>query len=102
MRRYDVCVLLRRETRRYSGGVRVGQSEVVATEWRSDTSMVCKVGAGMEGSLAVVMSLGEVAGSMSAGASYDVAVLSLGAVRNKGTTGGGSMSVSGAGFGTSR
>ena len=95
-------MLLRSGMRRYSGGVRVGQSEVVETEWTSDTSVVCKVGAGMEGSLAVVMSIGEVAGSMSAGASYDVAVLSLGAVRNKGTTGGASMSMSGAGFGTSR
>ena len=89
-------------TRRFSGGVRVGQSGVVETEWTSDTSVVCKVGAGMDGSLAVVMSLGEVAGSMSAGASYDVAVVSLGAVRNKGTTGGARMSVSGASFGTRR
>lgn len=88
--------------RRYSGGLRVGQSEVVETEWLSDTSVVCKVGAGMEGSLAVVMSVGEVAGSMSAGASYDVSVLCVVSARNKGTTGGASMSVSGAGLGTRR
>ena len=88
--------------RRYSGGVRVGQSEVVATEWESDTSVVCKVVSGLEGSLAVVMSIGELAGSMSVGASYDVAGASSAMMMNKGTTGGGSMSVSGASFGTRR
>ena len=72
------------------------------TEWTSDTSVACKVGSGVEGSLGVVMSLGEVSGSMSTGASYDMAVASSAVMPNKGTTGGGSVSVSGSSFGTRR
>jgi len=87
---------------RYSGSVRVGRTAAAETEWTSDTSVVCKVVSGVEGSLAVVMSIGELAGSVSVGASYDVAGASSAMMMNKGTTGGGSMSVSGASFGTRR
>ena len=74
----------------------------MGTEWRADTSVVCKAAAGVEGSVTVQMSAGERGGSVSAGWTYDVGMVSGVVGWNMGTTGGGSVSVSGAGFGMSR
>ena len=80
----------------------MGASGAAGTEWRADTSVVCKSGAGVDGSVSVQMSVGEVGGSLSAGATYDAGAVSGLSFGNTWTSGGGSMSVSGAGFGTSR
>ena len=81
---------------------RVGATGAAATDWRSDTSVVCKVAAGGDGSMTVGMSVGERGGSLSGGATYDTGVGWGAGVSNGGTTGGGSATVSGADFGTSR
>ena len=80
----------------------MGWTGAMGTEWKSDTSVVCKAAAGVEGSLTVQMSVGERGGSLSAGSTYDVGMVSGVAGWNTGATGGGSVSVSGAGFGMSR
>ena len=87
---------------RYSGGVRVGKTGAVGTEWVSDTTMVCKVAGGTEGSLMVVMSVGERSGSLTEASSYDVGRGSSWRVGNVATTGGASLSVMGASFGSMR
>ena len=80
----------------------MGASGAAGTEWRADTSVVCKWTAGVDGSLSVRMSVGELVGSLSAGATYDAGAGSGVSSGNTWTSGGGSMSVSGGGFGTSR
>ena len=87
---------------RYSGGVRVGKTRAVGTEWVSDTTVVCKVAGGTEGSLMVVMSVGERSGSLTEASSYDVGMGSSWRVGNVATTGGASLSVMGASFGSVR
>ena len=87
---------------RYSQGSRMGQSGAQATSWTSDTVVVCKAGAGVGQSLVVAMTAGSLAGSMTTSASYDVSSVSSVATVNEGTTGGGSVTVAGADFGTSR
>ena len=87
---------------RYSGSGRVGGTGAAGTAWTSETSVACSVGAGWEGSLTVAMSGGGRAGSMTEGATYDVGTGTGGMVGNEGRTGGGIVSVRGAGFGTSR
>ena len=87
---------------RYSGGGRIGATGAAGTEWTSDTSVVCGMGAGWEGSLTVAMSGGGRAGSLTEGATYDVGTGTGVSVWNEGRTGGGRLSVRGAGFGTSR
>ena len=89
-------------TLRYSGSGRVGWTGLQATAWLSETSMVCSVAGGLEGSLAVVVTMGTMAGSETEGASYDGSRVSIVGGVNVGKTGGGSMTVSGAGFGTRR
>ena len=87
---------------RYSGGVRVGKTGAVGTEWVSDTSMVCKVASRTEGSLMVVMSVGVRSGSLTEASSYDVGMGSSWRVGNVATTGGASLSVMGGSFGSVR
>jgi hypothetical protein len=87
---------------RYSGRVRVGTTVAVGTEWLSDTTLVCKVAGGTEGSLMVVMSVGERVGSSTEASSYDVGTGSSWRAGNVATTGGASVSVMGAGFGSVR
>lgn len=86
----------------YSSRGRGGGTGAQATEWVSDTFVMCKVATGAWGSLAVAMTSGERVGSMSGAASYDRGMLSSVLGVNRGGTGGGSMSVSGADFGASR
>ena len=88
--------------RRYSGRVRVGTTGAVGTGWVSDTTLVCKVAGGTEGSLMVVMSVGERVGSSTEASSYDVGTGSSLRAGNVATTGGASVSVMGAGFGSVR
>ena len=87
---------------RYSGRVRVGKTGAVGTEWVSDTTVVCKVAGGTEGSLMMVMSVGERGGSSTESSSYDVGTGSSWRAGNVATTGGASVSVMGAGFGSVR
>ena len=88
--------------RSVSQGSRIGQTGAQATSWTSDTLVVCKAAAGVGRSLLVAMTAGAVSGSMSGGASYDTSSASSLALVNEGTTGGGSVTVAGADFGTSR
>ena len=87
---------------RYSGRVRVGRSGAEETGWVSDTSVVCKVAGGTEGSLVVAMSVGERVGSTTEGSSYDVGSVSSLSGGNEATTGGGRVSVMGGSFGSAR
>ena len=87
---------------RYSGRGRVGQTGTQGTGWLSETSLVCGVAGGLEGSLRVAVTMGTLAGSESEGASYDASGVSIVGAVNVGKTGGGSVTVSGAGFGTRR
>ena len=87
---------------RYSGRVRVGKTGAVGTEWVSDSTVVCKVAGGTEGSLMVVMSVGERDGSVTEASSYDVGMGSSWRAGNVGTTGGASVSVIGGSFGSVR
>ena len=80
----------------------MGRSGAVGTEWVSDTTVVCKVGGRTEGSLMVVMSVGERAGSLTEASSYDVGMVSSWRAGNAGTTGGVSVSVMGGSFGSVR
>ena len=73
-----------------------------ATAWVSDTSAVCKMSGGVDGSMVVAMSAGGRAGSLTESVSFDGRMASSVAGTNEGSTGGGSVSVSGADFGTSR
>ena len=87
---------------RVSQGSRLGQTGAQATSWTSDTLVVCKAAAGVGQSLVVAMTAGEVSGSMSMSASYDASSVSSVAPVNVWTSGGGSVTVAGADFGTSR
>ena len=80
----------------------MGRSGAVGTEWVSDTTVVCKVAGGTEGSLMVVMSVGERSGSLTEASSYDVGTGSSWRVGNVATTGGASLSVMGGSFGSVR
>ena len=88
--------------RRYSQGGRLGRTGAQATTWTSDTEVVCASGAGIGESLVVAMTAGAVVGSMTGGLSFDESALSSVAAVNDGATGGGSVTVIGADFGTSR
>ena len=87
---------------RYSGRARMGKTGAEGTEWVSDTTVVCKVAGGVEGSLMVVMSVGERSGSTTEASSYDVGTGSSWRVGNEATTGAASVSVMGASFGSVR
>ena len=94
--------VIEREWSRYSASGRVGKTGTEATSWVSDTAATCKVAAGVEGSLVVAVTSGEGAGSSTMAVSYDWARVSGAGGPNGGGTGGESMSVSGASFGTRR
>ena len=68
----------------------------------SDTTVVCKVAGGTEGSLMVVMSVGERVGSLTEASSNDAGMGSSWRSGNVGTTGGASVSVIGGSFGSVR
>ena len=80
----------------------MGRSGAVGTAWVSDTTVVCKVAGGTEGSLMVVMSVGERVGSLTEASSYDAGMGSSWRVGNAGATGGASVSVIGGSFGSVR
>ena len=73
-----------------------------ATEWVSDTSVVCKTSGGVDGSMVLAVTAGGRGGSLTESLSFDGRMSSSVAGTNEGGTGGGSVSVSGADFGTSR
>ena len=81
---------------------RVGQSGAQATEWVSDSSVVCKVAAGALGSLVVAATAGLDVGSVSEGMSYSGVAVSEAVRANVMTSGGESVTVAGAGLGTAR
>ena len=87
---------------RYSGVARVGLSGGQATGWVSDTGTMCKMSGGVGGSLVLALTTGGEAGSTSESVSYDWSMGSSVSGVNQGATGGGSMTVGGADFGTSR
>ncbi len=87
---------------RYSEGGRIGGTGTVGTVWTSDTAVMCGVGAGGDGSMAVAVSGGRRVGSLTEGTTYDVGAVSGVGGRNEGRASGGSLSVVGAAFGTSR
>ena len=80
----------------------MGASGAVGTAWTSDTAVVCGVGAGGDGSMAVAVSGGGRVGSLTEATTYDVGAVSGVGVVNEGRTGGGSLSLVGADFGTRR
>jgi len=73
-----------------------------ATAWTSDSNVVSKVGGGLEGSMVLVFTGGLRLGTETYAGSYDRSATSTSAVTNVLTTGGGSLSLSGSGFGTRR
>ena len=87
---------------RYSGQGRRGHTAAQATDWASDTSVVCMVAGGVGGSLTLAMTAGALGGSETVGTSYDAGGLSGVSAANAKATGGASMSVRGSGFGASR
>ena len=87
---------------RYSGAGRVRHTGAEATEWVSESCVVCKMGAGASGSVVVAVTSGEGVGSLSAQATYDGSMITSGAGTNHGGTGGDRLSVYGADLGTSR
>ena len=87
---------------RYSGRGRTGQSGAQATVWVSDTSAVCKASGGVDGSMVLAVTAGGRGGSLTESVSLDGSMASSVAGTNEGSTGGGSLTVSGADFGTSR
>ena len=82
--------------------MRAGQSGAQATGWVSDTSVVCTTSAGVYGSVVVSMTSGERVGSVTVVVSYDGSAPSSVGWANEGATSGGSVTVSGADFGTRR
>ena len=68
----------------------------------SDTSVVCKMSAGLGASMVLAMTSGGRVGSVTEGLSYDGNAVSVAAWVNEGTTSGVSMTVSGTDFGTTR
>jgi len=81
---------------------RIGRSAWEATLWVSDTSLVCSVGGGLGGSLALSVSFGLGVGTSSHGASYDAWGVSGVSRTNVVKSGSVSMTLSGGGFGSRR
>ena len=73
-----------------------------ASAWISDTGLVCFVAGGLEGSLALAVTTGLRIGTETYAGSYDLSSISSVSGMNVGTTGGGSLSLRGAGFGSRR
>ena len=82
--------------------MRVGKTGAVGTEWVSDTTVVCKVAGGTEGSVMVVMSVRERSGSLTEASSYDGGMGASWRVGTVATTGGASLRVMGGSFGSVR
>ena len=87
---------------RFSGQGRVGQTGVQATVWVSDTSVKCAMSSGVGGSVAVALTAGGSAGSMTETFSHDAWAMSSMARMNDGAALGGGLGVSGRDFGTIR
>ena len=73
-----------------------------ATVWVSDTSVGCAMSSGVGLSVAVALTAGGSAGSMTETFSYDAGAMSSMARMNDGANLGGGLVVSGTGFGTIR
>ena len=81
---------------------RVSGSGAAATEWVSESSVVCKMGAGAAGSAVVGVTAGRLVGSRSAAASYSRGAVSSATGGNYAVSGGESMTVTGRALGASR
>ncbi len=68
----------------------------------SDSRVECNKASGSEGSVSLVVTNGMQPGTETGASSYDVSVISTSTRMNIGKTGGMSLSLSGAGFGTRR
>ena len=88
-------------TSAYSVGVRVGGSACESEEWASESSVVCRVGAGVGGTRRVAVSAGGQWGTLTAGVSYDAGSVSSVVGDNVASTGSSEVTVSGAHYGTS-
>ena len=88
-------------TSAYSAGVRVGGSACEGEEWVSDSSVVCRGGAGVGGGRRVGVSAGGQWGTVTAGVSYDAGSVSSVVGDNVGASGSSEVTVSGAHYGTS-
>ena len=87
---------------RYCVRGRLGETGAQATEWVSDSSVVCKMAAGAFSSMAVAATAGDDVGSISGAMSYSLSVVSAVTRSNEGTSGGESVTLVGAALGTSR
>ena len=82
----------------YTQAARAGDTACEATDWASDTTVLCKVSSGVRGTRRAVMTVGLVSGSLSDTFSYDVGSLSV-VVHNDSI--GAVVTVEGSRFGTS-
>eukprot|EP00961_Rhodomonas_salina_P087157 1172183-Rhodomonas_salina.1 len=80
----------------YSLGSGSGDTGCEGTGWVSESSVSCKVSGGGGGSVGWVVSVGSGVGSMSEAGTYDGVRVWRAGVRNQGTTGQGSLTVTGA------
>ena len=80
----------------------MGYTGAEATEWVSESSVVCKMGAGAFGSVSLALTTGQAVGSLSVAVSYDGSMISSVGAVNEGVSGGDRLSMSGADLGTRR
>ena len=73
----------------------LGGSAAQATDWVSDTSLLCAVGRSLAASSALTLSVGQVPGTASAAGSCDSAAVSSGRAGNQAATGGLSLTLAG-------
>ncbi|KAJ1489678.1 hypothetical protein T484DRAFT_1779487, partial [Baffinella frigidus] len=81
-----------------SGMQRRGGTACEASEWWAETSVRCRTAPGVQGTLKVMMTVGEKVGTVSEAASYDVAMLSMVQRVNRAVTGSASVTIQGLNF----
>ena len=87
-------------TQQYTQAARAGDTACEATDWVADTSVKCKVSAGVRGTRRVLMTVGERVGTVTDAFSFDISSISSVALNNLAATGGSTTTLSGANFGT--
>ena len=85
---------------RYTQAMRVGHSACEASDWVSETSVYCRIGAGVFGSLRVTLTAGDFVGSLTNALSFDVPPLSVLTRENRAATGSARVIVQGSSFGS--
>eukprot|EP00961_Rhodomonas_salina_P202932 2737824-Rhodomonas_salina.1 len=83
----------------FSSRAAAGHSMCEGTEWQSDSSVVCKAGAGSGGSLRLAVTVANRAGTLSVAGTYDVATMTGIALLNQQSGGHSSVTVTGTGLG---